>query len=221
MTKFDDLFATAAPLIARGDHQRDEPPREGGRWPVSVVLRPPTDSDLAQRLDAVTAEAAELAGPGHWQTGQLGSAHLTVRALEGYRATIPPDDPAIERYLSALRRATAGPTCFRVTGLTLTPGSVMAAAIPLDEAADAFMDRLTTELGPDDWFERPHGRRDIWYLNLLHFTSGIANPLKLIDGVAERRTTTIGEVEIGAPELVRFCLQEGDRAHMRPIVRAL
>ncbi|TCC53752.1 hypothetical protein E0H75_08750 [Kribbella capetownensis] len=221
MTKFDDLFTTAAPLIARGDHQRDEPPREGGRWPVSVVLRPPTDSDLAQRLDAVTTEAAELAGPGHWQTGQLGSAHLTVRALEGYRATIAPDDPAIERYLAAVRRATAGLTRFRVTGLTLTPGSVMACAIPLDGAADAFLDRFATELGPDDWFERPHCRRDIWYLNLLHFTSEIPNPLKLIDWVAERRTTTIGEIEIAAPELVHFCLQDGDRAHMRPIVRAL
>jgi hypothetical protein len=209
VTKFDELFATAAPLILRGAHQRDRPPREGGRWPVSVVLRPPIDSDLAQRLDAVTAEAAELAGPGHWQTGQLGSAHLTVRALEGYRATIAPDDPAIERYLSALRRAAIGPTQFRVTGLTLTPGSVMACAIPLDGAADAFMDRFATELGPDDWFERPYGRRDIWYLNLVHFTSAIANPLKLIDWVAERRTTTIGEVEIGAPELVRFCLQDG------------
>ena len=219
MQKFDQLFARATPLIAGGDHQREEPPSEGGRWPVSVVLRPPVDSDLGRRLDALTTEAAELAGPGHWQTGQLGSAHLTVRALEGYRAVIASDDPAIERYHSALQRAAAGPTRFRVTGLTLTPGSVMASAISLDAEADAFLDRLTTELGPDDWFERSHGRRDIWYLNLLHFTTEIADPEGLVEWVRNHRSTTAGEVTVPSPELVRFhhC-PAGPRPLMRPQV---
>ncbi|GAA1718767.1 hypothetical protein GCM10009745_79580 [Kribbella yunnanensis] len=168
-------------------------------------------------LDDLTAEAAELAGPGHWQTGQLGSAHFTVRALEGYRSEVPPDDPACARYLSAMSRTAAGPFRMRVTGLTLTPGSVMASAEPVDDVADAFMDDLAVELGADAWFEQPHGRRDIWYVNLLHFTGEIVDPGKLIDWVAERRTAEVGELSIPAPALVRFRLVGGERPHMRPV----
>lgn len=217
MLKFDQLFDTAVPLIATGRHQRDVLPREGGRWPVSVVLRPPVDSPLSRQLDALTSGAAALAGPDHWQTGQRGSAHLTVRALEGYRAVIPPGDAAIARYRAAMDRAAPGPTRFRVTGLTLTPGSVMACAVPLDANADDFMDRLVTELGPDGWFERPHGRRDIWYLNLLHFTTAVTRPEELIHWVTDHRSTELSEVSISGPELVRFRYCAGPRPHMAPV----
>jgi hypothetical protein len=218
-------------LIANGNHTRDTPPEEGGRWPVSVVLRPPTDSPLSQTLDRLTTEAADLAGGhlsgpdggagGHWQTGQLGSAHLTVRALEYYRPTINPDEPVIKRYQSAMERAAAaaGPARVEVIGLTLTPGTVMAAAQPLDDQADLFMDQLRFELGPDAWHELPHGRRDIWYLNLLHFTATIPDPTRLIDWVQARRTTGFGEVTIDTAELVRFWhTPAGSRPHMRPEV---
>ncbi|TCO30196.1 hypothetical protein EV652_105190 [Kribbella steppae] len=221
MTTFDQLFTTAVPLIAAGNHHRDEPPREGGRWPVSVVLGPPPDSALAKRLDTLTAEAAELAGPGHWHTGQASSAHLTVRALETYRASVDPTEPTIRRYQAAMDRAAAvtGPARIEVTGLTLTPGSVMACAVPSDDQADLFLDRLTTELGPDAWFETPHGRRDIWYLNLIHFTTDIANPEALIDWVATHRTLNLGEATIPTATLVRFHhTPTPPRPHMRPEV---
>ncbi|MFC9689430.1 hypothetical protein ACFTSF_12875 [Kribbella sp. NPDC056951] len=169
------------------------------------------------RLDALTAEAAEIAGAWHWQTGQLGSAHFTVRALEGYRSEVPVGDPACGRYLRAMARTAGGPFRMRVTGLTLTPGSVMACAEPVDPAADAFMDDLAVELGADAWFEQPHGRRDIWYVNLLHFTGEIVDPGKLIDWVAERRTAAVGELSIPAAALVRFQLVGGERPHMRPV----
>jgi hypothetical protein len=220
-TKFDHLFTEATPLIAHGNHNRDTPPAEGGRWPVSVVLRPPATSPLSQTLDHLTAEAATLAGSGHWQTGQLGSAHLTVRALEYYRPTIDPDEPVIKRYQSALERAatTAGPARLEVTGLTLTPGTVMAAAHPLDAQADLFMDQLKFELGPDAWQELPYGRRDIWYLNLLHFTTDIPEPARLIDWVQARRNTGFGQVSIDHAELVRFWhAPGGSRPYMRPEV---
>jgi hypothetical protein len=207
-------------LIAEGNHTRDTPPKEGGRWPVSVVLRPPTDSPLSHTLDELTAEAAALAGPGHWQTGQLGSAHLTVRALEYYRQTVDPDEPVIKRYQSALERAAStGPARIEVTGLTLTPGSVMAAAQPLDDQADLFMDQLKFELGPDAWQELPYGRRDIWYLNLLHFTTAIPDPGRLIDWVGARRNSAFGQVSIDIAELVRFRHEpDGSRPLMRPEV---
>lgn len=61
--KFDELFESAVPLISSGDHERDTPPVEGGRWPVSVVLRPPAGSALSHRLDQLTAEAADIPAP--------------------------------------------------------------------------------------------------------------------------------------------------------------
>jgi hypothetical protein len=205
-------------LVADGNHNRDTPPVEGGRWPVSVVLRPPTDSPLSHILDELTAEAATLAGPGHWQTGQLGSAHLTVRALEYYRPTVDPREPVIKRYQSAMERAAAtGPARIEVTGLTLTPGSVMACAVPLDDQADLFMDTLKFDLGPDAWQELPHGRRDIWYLNLLHFTTTIPDPHALIDWVEMHRAVSLGQVTIDIAELVRFHhTPDLNRPYMRP-----
>lgn len=37
---FDRLYSRAVPLLLRGEQLREEPPVEGGRWPVSVVLPP-------------------------------------------------------------------------------------------------------------------------------------------------------------------------------------
>ncbi|WP_344221055.1 hypothetical protein [Kribbella sancticallisti] len=220
-TKFDQLFESAVPLISSGDHQRDAPPVEGGRWPVSVVLRPPAGGDLSRRLDEVTREAAALAGPGHWQTGQIGSAHLTVRALETYRSVVDPSEPVIRRYQSALKRAAvlAGPARVQVTGLTLTPGTVMASAVPLDAQADLLLDQFATELGPDGWYEQAE-RRDIWYVNLLHFTTDIPAPEDLIAWVKAYRSVSLGEVTIDTVELVRFHHDPGERPYMRPDVLA-
>lgn len=141
-----------------------------------------------------------------------------MRALEPRRENISPDDPALARYRCALDRATARstwPVGFRVTGLTLTPGTVMACAEPVDAAADTFSDYLAAELGPDGWFES--GRRDIWYFNLLHFTTDIPDPSALISWVTSHRTTQFGTTTIPAPELVRSTHQPGPRPHMRPI----
>jgi len=93
---FDQLFAEAVPLIQQGLHQRDTPPVEGGRKPVSVVLRPNQAS--AARLEQALDEAAALAGPGHFRTGNAGSLHITVRALEGYREAAAGDDEVVQRY---------------------------------------------------------------------------------------------------------------------------
>jgi hypothetical protein len=214
--KFDELFASAVPLISSGNHQRDTPPVEGGRWPISVVLRPPGGSALSHRLDEVTREAAAIAGPGHWQTGQAGSAHLTVRALETYRAAVDPGEPVVQRYQSAMERAATGPARFEVTGLTLTAGTVMACAVTLDDQADLFLDQLASELGPDAWYEHP-GRRDIWYLNLIHFTTDIPSPEDLITWVKAHRSTSLGETTIDLAELVRFHHSMGkSRPFMRP-----
>lgn len=89
----------------------------------------------------------------------------------------------------------------------------MACAEPVGSVADSFSDRLTAELGTDAWYETT--RRDIWYLNLLHFTGDIAHPTALIDWVASRRAAPYGTVAVGNAELVRAELAVGERPHMR------
>ena len=55
LTTFDRLFDEAAPLIRHGRHERDSPPIEpGGRWPVTVVIRP--DQAAAARLEQVMVQ---------------------------------------------------------------------------------------------------------------------------------------------------------------------
>jgi hypothetical protein len=112
--------------------------------------------------------------------------------------------------------AQTGAARIRVTGLTLTGGTVMACAVPLDAQADLFLDRFATELGPDAWFEHPD-RRDIWYLNLLHFTTDIPDPEALITWVKARRRKPVGEATIDTAELVRFHHEfDAPRPFMRP-----
>jgi hypothetical protein len=71
-----------------------------------------------------------------------------VRALEQYRAAAGPDDPFVRRCAAAMAAAArrCRPVRLRVTGLTLTAGTVMASAEPLDGEAWRFMSVLDEEL---------------------------------------------------------------------------
>ncbi|WP_152360216.1 hypothetical protein [Microlunatus speluncae] len=128
--RFHELFDETVPLIIEQRHHRERPPVEGGRWPVSVVIFP--DRDLGDRLDTITRELIKLAGPGHFHTGILGSAHLTVRALERFRSEIPEADAAVARYARATRAVASRTAGFPVTitGLTITPSAVLAGVPP-------------------------------------------------------------------------------------------
>ena len=87
---FDRLFTEAVPALLAGDHRRDEPPADGGRWPVSVVAIP--DEHVRGVLAGVMREAQVHAGPGHFETGRSDASHFTVRALEAYREAADPAD---------------------------------------------------------------------------------------------------------------------------------
>lgn len=217
---FDRLFAEAVPLIQQGRHQRDCAPVPGGRWPVSVVLRP--DLKSAEKLEQTMAEVEVYAGPGHFRTGIADSVHFTVRALEPYREAAGADDEAVQRYARAMRRAarTVERIELDLVGLTLTRGSIMACAYPVDVNANTFMDVLTDELADNAWFEAGF-RRDIWYANILHFAADIAAPAELVDWVEQRRNLDLGRTVMDACELVRFRHEDGPCGQlMRPEVLA-
>ena len=203
---FDGRFDAARDLIMKQEHRREHGLYEGGRWPVSVTLQPDPRSSVSARLHQLTDEVVGLAGAQHWRTGRVGTAHLTVRALERRREGVGADDPAVQRYAAAMRRAAAGcgPLPFAVEGLVATPGTVMATAVPMDGRPDRLLRRLGVELADDGWLEASIGVRDIWYLNLLHFAGPVDDPEGLLHWVDARQTTRIGTLTIDECRLIRW-----------------
>lgn len=77
---FDRLLSHAVPALISGRHRQDEPPVDGGRWPVSVVGLP--DERSRGVLTEVMREAVVHAGPGIAASGRasVGEPHLVVQA---------------------------------------------------------------------------------------------------------------------------------------------
>jgi len=167
-------------------------------------------------------EVEAIAGPRHFRTGIAGSVHVTVRALEGYREAAAGDDEVVQRYAHAMSRAAQQVEAVELdlVGMTLTPGTVMVCAHPVDDSADRFMDALKDQLGADAWYEAGF-RRDIWYANLLHFAADITEPAGLIEWVAQRRQLNLGRMVLNTAELWRFRYEDStDGRVMRPTVLA-
>ena len=205
-SRFDDLFSAAVPTVMSGEHNRETPPTSGPRWPVSVVA--PLPAPVESALDEFTQQVAAIAGADHFQTGRAGSAHVTLRGLERFRADARPDDPVIARYRSAMARAAATePVPLQLTGFTLTSGGVLAQLEPSDERYWKLLQRLRIELGADGWCEG-EWQRDIVYASLLHFAGDIADPAALIDWVKDRRRIDPVTVELSAMLLVRYTYRE-------------
>src|SRR5215472_1601906 len=206
--QFEALFEKGRDAILAGAGQYETPPVDGGRWGMPVVLRP--DRAVARRIEDLTREAMELAGRAHWPTGYADSSHFTVRALEPHRVDVPEDDANVTRYLDALRAAaaTVGPISLALTGVTLTPNSVMLRADPIENTLHEFHAELGDALGADGWLEA-NISRNIWYANLVHFTSAPDHPRKLIDWVARCRALDMGLSHHHECELVVYRFNGG------------
>lgn len=200
---FDRLLEGSVDVVLRGEHQRDEPPTEGGRWPVTVVCVPP--QAIRARLDGLMREALVHAGPGHFLTGRPDSSHVTVRALEPYRDAAAPTDAVTSDWLAALVRAARStpPLEFRLTGVTLTRGGVMAQLETVDDEPWAFMHRLRDELGSLAWYEDQWMERNIWYATLVHFAAPLLDAKGLVDWVGRHRAIEPVEFIVDAASLVR------------------
>lgn len=202
-SRFEELFKEAVPSILGRAHVCDVVPQAGGRWPLSAALLP--GPGQGQQLTRVMEQLLPSVGPDHFLTGSRAALHLTVRALEHRREHVPPDDPAVGRYLSALRRTArqSPPLQFQVIGLTLTTSGVMAAIDPIDGRPDRLAALLGRELGRDGWREAGM-MRTIWYAMLLHFTGPIERPADLVAFVADRRHLDLGTVTTERLSLVSF-----------------
>jgi hypothetical protein len=201
---FSRLFHEAAPALLSGTHRRDSPPVDGGRWPVSVIARPPLP--VRSRLEAIMGEAVRYAGPSHFRTGLRDSAHITIRALEPFRAAATEEDPVVPEWERALRATAAATSPFSLTftGITLTTGGVLAQLESQDERPWQLLDRFRLQLGDLAWFEDQWMRRNIWYCSLLHFTTDLVDPAGLIDWATATRQCSPLAIEVTALELIRF-----------------
>ena len=185
---FERLFATGSADVLAGTHRVDEPPVEGGRWPVTVVSL--VDDASAARLDDWTSQLVPLVGPDHFLTGRAQAVHLTVRSLEPYREAAAVSDPIVPAWMAALDATTAEcvaePMLLHHTGFTLTSGTVMAQLEPADSRPWQLMANLDAHLGELGWYEA-NEPRTIWYANLIHFTGPISDPAALVTWVEQRR----------------------------------
>ncbi|RYB89869.1 hypothetical protein EUA06_14910 [Nocardioides glacieisoli] len=212
---FDRLFDDAVPALLGGSHRRDEPPVDGGRWPVSIVAVPGSEASgvLADLMD----DALVHAGPGHFETGRSDASHLTVRALEPYREAASATDDITGQWVAALDevgRASA-PVTLRFTGVTLTVSGVMVQAEPVDDGPWELMRRLRTALGPLAWFEDQWQERDIWYSSILHFAAPVLDPAGLVGWAEQNRASLALDVTLDSLVLTRFRYREVDgRRHM-------
>jgi len=215
---FDRLFAEGRQALRTGTHRVECTPADGGsRWAVGAVLRP--DSQAARAIEQAARAAAATVGANHWLAGAARSSHLTLRRhLEPCRRHVSPADPLVVRYAAALRSAAkaTGPVRFTLTGLILTPISVMAAAVPADTAADdlaAAFDMALHAQGCRDAGAIP----GLWYVNLAYFTGPVRDAEELISWVEARQVMHVADVRVTGLQIVRWqCTATG----MVPIVLA-
>lgn len=203
--KFDQLFAEGRQALLSGTYKLESAPAEGvSRWGMGVALRP--DPAAAQAIERVALAAAGVVGHNHWLAGAVRSSHLTLRAgLEPYRSAVPAADPHVARYAAAMRAAVSGggPLRFAVTGLTLTPRSVMACAAPADTAPIDLAQELGAAFSAEGCGQA--GRApDIWYFNLVYFTGPVRDAQALIEWVTERREAKVTDVLVEDIQLVRW-----------------
>jgi hypothetical protein len=202
-------------LLAHEEIWERPPDSSSPRWGVSLLLRP--DDATALRLAALAAQVSSVAGPVHWQTGGLGSAHLSVRVLEPYRDPVPIDDPLVRRYCATVSRAAAQSPSpqFALTGLLVGLGAVVVAAEPANSSAANLRAVVAAELDGDGGFEEDRDRGDRWWSTLLHLAGPLADGAALVDWVEDRRTLDLGLFQARSLDLVRY---EYDGARTAPVV---
>ena len=189
--------------ILAGQERLDTPPRPGDpRWGLSVIARP--DPAGERLLAALTGEVMAHAGSDQWPTGRAGSSHLTVAYAEPTYRHVGADDPGVRTHGDLLQQVTRGlpPLRFRLTGVALAEGGVLAVARPVDDTATLLRGALLDRL--------PHGaeeaayRGDTWWSTLVHFAAPVADRAGLVAWADARVATGLGELTADRVELVHY-----------------
>jgi hypothetical protein len=101
----------------------------------------------------------------------------------------------VARYAAALRAAatSAGLVRFAITGLVLTPVSVMARAIPADAAADDLAALFDAALRAEGCYEAGSTPM-LWYVNLVYFTGPVHDADELVTWTEARQQIKVIDV---------------------------
>jgi len=191
----------------------------GNRWGLSLDVR--LDPAAEDRLDALAAEGAEVAGPGQWLTGSRGAAHLTVSYLERTWREVGADDPEVRRFaaLVAPLAARTPPLRWRLTGLALADRGILALAEPVDDAPDGFRAALLAELAELGSAEAYY-RRSVWWATVLHFAAPLPDPAGLVDWVDARTSFAADDVVPVTAERAEVVRYEYDGRRAVPVTLA-
>jgi len=188
-----------------GTHRIECTPASGGaRWAVGAILRP--DPPAGQAIEQVARAAAAVVGANHWLAGAARSSHLSLRRhLEPRRRPILADDHLVDCYATALRAAakSTGPVRFAVTGLILTPISVMACAIPADAAADDLATAFDAALHANGCHQAG-SIPVLWYVNLVYFTGPVQAADELATWIQVRQQTNVTDIQVAELQIVRW-----------------
>ena len=109
------------------------------------------------------------------------------------------------RYTAALRAAakSTGPVRFAITGLILTPVSVMARAMPADAAADDLAAKFDAALHAEGCHEAG-STPVLWYVNLVYFTGPVHAADDLAAWTEARQQMTVTDVRVTKMQIVRW-----------------
>jgi len=205
LTGFDRLHAEGRQAVLTGAHRVECVPADGNpRWAVGAVLRP--DPRAAQAIEQVAREAAAVVGANHWLAGAARSSHLSLRRrLEPRRRPILAGDPLVARYAVALRAAArfTGSVRFMVTGLILTPVSVMARAVPADASADGLAAAFGAALHAEGCHDAGSAPA-LWYVNLVYFTAPIRAADELVGWTESRQDVEVAKLRVTEMQIVRW-----------------
>ena len=205
LAAFERLHAEGRRAVLTGTHQIECAPANGSpRWAVGAVLRP--GPRAAPAIEQVARAAAAVVGANHWLAGAARSSHLSLRRhLEQCRRPTPAGDPPVARYAAALRAAakSTGPVRFALSGLILTPVSVMARAIPADAAADDLAAMFDTALLAEGCHEAG-STPVLWYVNLVYFTGPVRAADELAAWTEARQQMKVTDVRVTEMQIVRW-----------------
>ncbi|HCT81199.1 MAG TPA: hypothetical protein DGT23_32450 [Micromonosporaceae bacterium] len=195
-----EVLAKGRAALLAGEVRREVPPTEQpgqDRWGISMLLRP--DHTMLATLTEFAADAAAVAGQGHWAHGPE-LLHVSLRALAPYRL-----EPETAGYGEALAEAAAGLAPITATVKTVSPHplGIGVHVHPHDDTLDRLYGRLGPALHKRGLEDFEYWTREMWYINAVHFAADV-NVEALVNWCDERRDTEFGTMTLSAVELVRY-----------------